>query len=393
MTAFRLRVLAGGTLAWQTIEAASEAEARARIAAQGGVVIALRRARSGGRKRAPRFALALFLQELSALLDAGLVLVEALEALRDRTDAGRASQHVIDGILAVMVEGKPLSAALARQPGVFPELLVATIASAEGSGQLPAVLKRYQQYEVRIAQMRKRAVGALIYPAVVIGVGAAILLFMAFFVIPRFAVVFESLTVLPPAARVMLGWARLLREHGAAVGVALAVAGLGGGLAIRASCTKRLVQRLMWRAPKLREVCLLFTLTRYYRTAGLLIAGGTPVIDALALSGKVLPDLFQPRLAAALAELRAGRPVSTVFAAHALTTSVAARLLRVGEQGGDLGGMCEHIAQFHDGGLDRAIDLISQVLEPVLMLAVGATVGAVVLLLYMPIFELAGSIG
>ncbi|MGC3024495.1 type II secretion system F family protein [Burkholderia sp. DN3021] len=393
MESFRIRVLVDGKVAQQTIEAASEADVRARIATQGGAVLDIRRVRFGSRKRAAKFALALFLQELSTLLDAGLVLIEALEALRDKNDAGKASKHVIDRILSVMYEGQPFSAALARQPDIFPELLVATIASSEGSGQLPVVLKRYQQYEVRIEQIRKRVTGALIYPAVVIGVGIAILLFMAFFVIPRFAVVFESLTELPPTAQAMLWWATVLRENGAAVGLAVAAAFVGAGLALRSAAVKRAARRSMWRAPKVRDVCALFALTRFYRTVGLLIAGGTPVIDALALSGKVLPEHLRPRLAAALSELRAGRPVSTVFAAHALTTSVAERLLRVGEQSGDLGGMCEHIAQFHDGALDRSIEMISKVFEPVLMLAVGATVGAVVLLLYMPIFELAGSVG
>ncbi|WP_176039854.1 type II secretion system F family protein [Burkholderia stabilis] len=393
MNVFRVRLLADGKVAQQTIEAASEAEVRTRVAARGGVVLEIRRARLGGRKRAPKFALALFLQELSTLLDAGLVLIEALEALRDRNDAGRASKHVIDRILSVMVQGQPLSVALSRQPDIFPELLVATIASSEGSGQLPVVLKRYQQYEIRIEQIRKRVVGALIYPAVVIGVGFAILLFMAFFVIPRFAVVFESLTTLPPTAQAMLWWATVLRENGAAVGMTVVASIVGAGLALRSAAVRRAAQRLMWRAPKVRDVCALFALTRFYRTVGLLIAGGTPVIEALELSGKVLPAHFRPRLAAALTELRAGRPVSGVFAAHGLTTSVAERLLRVGEQSGDLGGMCEHIAQFHDGALDRSIEMISKVFEPVLMLAVGATVGAVVLLLYMPIFELAGSIG
>ncbi|NTX42720.1 type II secretion system F family protein [Burkholderia cepacia] len=393
MQSFQVRVLADGKVALQTIEAASEADVRARIAAQGGVALDIRRARLVSRKRATKFALALFLQELSTLLDAGLVLIEALEALRDKNDAGKASKQVIDRILSVMYQGQPLSAALAQQPDVFPGLLVATIASSEDSGQLPAVLKRYQQYEVRIEQIRKRVTGALIYPAVVIGVGIAILLFMAFFVIPRFAVVFESLTTLPPTAQVMLWWATLLRENGAAVGMTVAAAAVGAGLAVRSAAAKRAAQRLMWRAPKVRDVCALFALTRFYRTVGLLIAGGTPVIDALELSGKVLPAHFGARLAAALSELRAGRSVSTVFAAHALTTSVAERLLRVGEQSGDLGGMCEHIAQFHDGALDRSIEMISKVFEPVLMLAVGATVGAVVLLLYMPIFELAGSVG
>ncbi|UEP22735.1 type II secretion system F family protein [Burkholderia ambifaria] len=393
MQAFRVRVLADGKIAQQTIEAASETEVRARLAEKGGVVLEVRRDKRIGRRRAPKFALALFLQELSTLLDAGLVLFEALEALRDKADSGKHAKYVIDRLLAVMVEGQPLSKALARQPAIFPPLLVATVESSEGSGQLPVVLKRYQQYEVRIEQVRKRVTGALIYPAVVIGVGIAILLFMAFFVIPRFAVVFESLATLPPTAHAMLWWANLLRENGMAVGLAVAASFVGAGLAIRSAAFKRAAQRLMWRAPKVRDVCALFALTRFYRTVGLLIAGGTPVIVALELSGKVLPGHFRARLAAALIDMRAGRPVAAVLAAHALTTSVAERLLRVGEQSGDLGGMCEHIAQFHDGALDRAIEMLSKVFEPVLMLAVGATVGAVVLLLYMPIFELAGSVG
>ncbi|KVC79585.1 type II secretion system F family protein [Burkholderia ubonensis] len=394
METFRIRMLADGRIVQQTVEGASAAEVRARFAVQGIAVLEIRRdARFGRRGRAPKFALALFLQELSTLLDAGLVLIEALEALRDKADAGKAAKHVIDRILAVMVEGQPLSKALAQQPEVFPPLLVATVESSEGSGQLPVALKRYQQYEVRIEQIRKRVMGALIYPAVVIGVGVAILLFMAFFVIPRFAVVFESLTTLPATAQAMLWWATLLRENGMAVGAAVAAAFAGAALAVRSAAVRRAAQRLMWRAPKVRDVCALFALTRFYRTVGLLIAGGTPVIAALELSGKTLPDHFRARLAAALTELRAGRPVASVLAAHALTTSVAERLLRVGEQSGDLGGMCEHIAQFHDGALDRSIEMLSKVFEPVLMLAVGATVGAVVLLLYMPIFELAGSIG
>ncbi|KVT70689.1 type II secretion system protein [Burkholderia ubonensis] len=394
METFRIRMLADGRIVQQTVEGASAAEVRARFAVQGIAVLEIRRdARLGRRGRAPKFALALFLQELSTLLDAGLVLIEALEALRDKADAGKAAKHVIDRILAVMVEGQPLSKALAQQPEVFPPLLVATVESSEGSGQLPVALKRYQQYEVRIEQIRKRVMGALIYPAVVIGVGVAILLFMAFFVIPRFAVVFESLTTLPATAQAMLWWATLLRENGMAVGAAVAAAFAGAALAVRSAAVRRAAQRLMWRAPKVRDVCALFALTRFYRTVGLLIAGGTPVIAALELSGKTLPDHFRARLAAALTELRAGRPVASVLAAHALTTSVAERLLRVGEQSGDLGGMCEHIAQFHDGALDRSIEMLSKVFEPVLMLAVGATVGAVVLLLYMPIFELAGSIG
>jgi general secretion pathway protein F len=98
------------------------------------------------------------------------------------------------------------------------------------------------------------------------------------------------------------------------------------------------------------------------------------------------------RLMPALEQLRAGRSASEVLTRHGLTTSVAERLLRVGEQSGDLGGMCERIAHFHDGALDRAIEMFSKIFEPILMLGVGAMVGTIVVLLYMPIFELAGSV-
>ncbi|WP_029226257.1 type II secretion system F family protein, partial [Burkholderia ubonensis] len=254
METFRIRMLADGRIVQQTVEGASAAEVRARFAVQGIAVLEIRRdARFGRGGRAPKFALALFLQELSTLLDAGLVLIEALEALRDKADAGKAAKHVIDRILAVMVEGQPLSKALAQQPEVFPPLLVATVESSEGSGQLPVALKRYQQYEVRIEQIRKRVMGALIYPAVVIGVGVAILLFMAFFVIPRFAVVFESLTTLPATAQAMLWWATLLRENGMAVGAAVAASFAGAVLAVRSAAVRRAAQRLMWRAPKVRD--------------------------------------------------------------------------------------------------------------------------------------------
>ncbi|MBU9323024.1 type II secretion system F family protein [Burkholderia gladioli] len=396
MPMFRVRLLRDGQLATQAIEAADEAELRARLRASAAPAVVLdvrRQRRLGGARRQPRFALALFLQELSSLLDAGLVLIEALEALHGKRDGGRQAQQVIGRVLAVMVEGQPFSAALARQPGIFPALLVATIESAEGNGQLPEVLRRYQQYEHRIEQIRKRVRGAMVYPGVVIGVGFCILLFMAFFVIPRFSAVFEALSTLPPTARLMLAWSGLLARHGALVWAALAGSIAAIGLALRTQAAQRAARQLIWRLPKLREAGRLFALTRFYRTVGLLIHGGTPAIAALEMAGRLLPEPYRAGLAAALVDLRAGLPVSAVLASRQLTTSVAERLLRVGEQSGDLGGMCEQIAHFHDAALDRSVELLSKVFEPVLMLAVGATVGTVVILLYLPIFELASSLG
>ena len=155
--------------------------------------------------------------------------------------------------------------------------------------------------------------------------------------IPRFAVVFESLQSLPATAQALLWWARLVREHGMALG-----AGIAG--VIVAACW-RCARRASARWPRSFGGCpscamwLLFVLARFYRTVGLLVEGGTPVLQALELSQRLLPQRLAARLEQALAELRAGRAVGETLAAHGLTTPVARRLLRVGEHSGDLGGM------------------------------------------------------
>jgi len=232
-----------------------------------------------------------------------------------------------------------------------------------------------------------------VYPLVVIAVGFGILLFMLFFVVPRFAVVFESMRDLPATAEAMLWWARLVQSDGEWLGAGIGATLLVTALALRTQRMKTALMNLFWRLPKLRDVGNLFVLARFYRTVGLLIEGGTPALQAFELSERILPAAYAQRLELALQELRAGRTVAETLTRHGLTTAVAERLLRVGEQSGDLGGMCERIAQFHDGTLDHAIEVFGKVFEPLLMLVVGGLVGAIVILLYMPIFEMAGSLG
>lgn len=397
MNEFRISLLKQGELQERTVRAANEGEARAQLAEADGMVlevqqVSARRRTAAGRRKG--FSLGLLLQELSTLLEAGLALIEALEALSDKAGpANKPLQASLNGLLRSLYQGQPLSKAMQAQPSVYPALLVATVASAEGSGQLPMVLKRYQYYELRIESIRKKVVGALVYPLVVIAVGFGILLFMLFFVVPRFAVVFESMRTLPATAEAMLWWARLVKSDGEMLGAGIAASLFSVALALRTQRAKAALIALFWRVPKLRDVGDLFVLARFYRTVGLLIEGGTPALQAFELSERILPEAYARRLEAALQELRAGRPVGETLARHGLTTAVAQRLLRVGEQSGDLGGMCERIAQFHDGTLDHAIEVFGKVFEPLLMLVVGGLVGAIVILLYMPIFEMAGSLG
>jgi len=325
------------------------------------------------------------------LLDAGLVLVEAVETLRDKAPAG-INRQVMSDLLASMYEGNSLSKAMLLKPQTFPSLLIATVASSEHSGQLAVALRRYHHFEAHLETVKKRVSGALMYPLVVLSVGALILLFLLFFVIPRFASVFDAVADLPATARFMVWWGALVDARGMELllGLVLAIAVLV--LLLRSAGFKRRVAQLFWKIPSLGAQRTLFILARFYRTAGMLLMGGMPVVTAVELSGALLPVERQADLRQAMTDIQAGQPLSTALARHQLTTAVAERLLRVGEQSGELAAMCERIAQFHDEALERAIELFSKVFEPLLMLVVGGLIGLIVFMLYMPIFELAGSI-
>lgn len=240
--------------------------------------------------------------------------------------------------------------------------------------------------------MKKRVSSALMYPLVVLGVGALILLFLLFFVIPRFASVFDAMSDLPATARFMVWWGERVDQQGGLLLAGLLVLIAGLVLLLRTATLRQKLATLLWKIPSLGAQRTLFILARLYRTTGMLLMGGMPVVSALEMAGALLPAERQGDLARSLGDIRAGQPLSSTLARHQLTTPVAERLLRVGEQSGELAAMCERIAQFHDEALERAIELFSKVFEPLLMLVVGGLIGLIVFLLYMPIFELAGSI-
>ncbi|KVK78187.1 type II secretion system protein [Burkholderia ubonensis] len=394
MSEFEVRILREGKLESMRLQADDAAEVRNRLRAQGMRILSihpLRRVDLRLPSRKSGFELGLFIHELNVLLDAGLVLVEAVEALREKAPAG-INRDVLAKLTSAMYQGQSFSKALDQQTEVFPSLLVATAASSEQSGQLGVALQRYRQYEAHIETIRKRVRSALMYPVIVMSIGTIILLFMMFFVVPRFASVFDSVGNLPASGRFMVWWGTQVGAHGLQIGIGLAALVIVTAFVICTKTFKAAATNLLWRIPQLREQRTLFVLTRFYRTLGMLMMGGMPVVPSIELAGGVLPSDYARRLSVAIGEIREGIATSTVFTQHALTTPVAERLLRVGEQSGELAAMCERIAQFHDDALERAIETFSKVFGPVLMLIVGGLIGIVVFLLYMPIFELAGSI-
>jgi general secretion pathway protein F len=385
----------GGGVESVDFQAPDEASAVRGLEGRGYTVLSVRAKRSLGAPRGgggPRFPVALFSQELRVLVGAGLPLVEAIDTLaeKERREEFRA---VLARLAAVLREGRPFSAALEQFPQAFPLLYVATIRASEKTSDLAPALARYVAYAGQIEAIRKRVVNASIYPMLLITVGGMVGLFLLLYVVPRFGQIYaERGGDLPFFSRLLLSWGRLASEHGAAVLAGLVAAVALIVHALRRPAVRTRIGDALWRIPSIGERLKVYQLARFYRTIGMLLRGGMPLVAALDMGAELLHPLLRARLAAASKAISEGRNVSQSMDEAGLATAVALRMMAVGEKGGNMGEMLEQVAAFHDEELARWMEWFTRLFEPILMAIIGLVIGAIVVLMYMPIFELAGNV-
>ena len=375
------------------LEAANAALAAEEVRSQGLSLVSLEsRGVRLSLARRKRFPATLFSMELVSLLEAGLNLVEALQTLAEKEGYGE-RQEVLSGLLATISRGEPFSQAVAGFPQHFSPLYVATVKASERTGSMREALGRYIAYQEELERVRKKIVSASIYPVILTVVGTLVIGFLMFYVVPRFARVYEDMaSTLPFFSRLLLGFGNFVGNN------ALVLA-LGGILFVTAALWAFSQARFrgwlntrLWRIPALGERMKVYQLARLYRTAGMLLNAGIPAVRALDMVRELLAAHLRPSLTRAKAMIEQGQPMSAAMGAAGLATPVAARMMSVGERSGDMGEMFIQIARFHDDEVARFIDWFTRAFEPLLMAVLGLSVGAVVVLMYMPIFELAGSI-
>lgn len=395
---YRVRTLVeSGVISVIELEAGGEAEARRLASARGGTTVLSVQAVVGVDlrryfSRTAVFPLVLFSQELLALLAAGLNLVEAMDTLAEKEDRGDTRQ-ILERLNVYIHEGQTFSMALTHFPAIFPALYVATVRSAERTGDIGEALGRYVNYRQRMDGVREKIVSASIYPAILAGVGGLVTLFLMVYVVPRFSAVFESTgRDLPVMSRLLVQWGHFLAEHPSLVALLLV-----GALAFAVAILSRVKVRAyllswLWRIPALGARYRIFQLGRYYRTLGMLLRGGIPVVTAMQMAQGLLPGKLAGGALHASGSIQEGVAVSSAMHAQGLTTPVALKMLRVGEQSGRLGEMMESAAAFHDDEIERSVDRLVRLFEPLLMAAIGIVVGGIVVLMYFPIFELASSL-
>jgi general secretion pathway protein F len=376
------------------LKAGSEAGAAEQARELGLTVLSVRpRSYTGWlRRRRAVFPLTLFSIELMTLLEAGLNLVEALQALTEK-EARSEAQAVLSGIVAAIRRGEPFSQAVAHYPQHFPPLYVATLKAAEQTGDVAEALSRYIAYQEELDRVRKKVVAATIYPAILSIVGTLVLGFLMFYVVPRFARVYEDMSgKLPFFSELLHTAGRTVNDYGWLIGAALVAAIIAALLSISHEAFRAWINSRLWQIPGLGEHMKVYQLARLYRTVGMLLRAGIPVVRSLDMGRDLLASHLRPHLAQARRLIEEGRLMSAAFMAAGLATPVAARMMAVGERTGDMGEMMGRIARFHDEEISRNIDWFARIFEPVLMAVLGLAVGGIVVVMYMPIFELAGSI-
>jgi len=342
--------------------------------------------------RAARFPTMLFSLELLSLLEAGLNLVEALQTLAEKEAHGE-RQEVLSGLLGALHRGEPFSQAVAGFPQHFSPLYVATLKASERTGSMREALGRYVAYQEELERVRKKVVSASIYPAILTVVGALVIGFLMFYVVPRFAGVYEDMAgELPFFSQLLLGFGNLVRNHAVLIGFAFVSLLVVSVWAFSLPRFRAWLNTRLWRVPGLGERMKVYQLARLYRTAGMLLKAGIPAVKALEMVRGLLAAHLRPSLSQAKTLIEQGQPMSAALAAAGLATPVASRMMAVGERGGDMGHMFMQIARFHDDEVARFVDWFTRAFEPILMAVLGTAVGLVVVLMYMPIFELAGSI-
>ena len=390
---YQLRVMRDGVAPSNIeLDAATEQEARLHATQQGYTVLKVAARAKRFSISSERFPLVLFCQELRVLLEAGLPLSEALDTLIEK-ESRVETRASLASLFDAVREGRQLSDAMASLPHAFPPLFIATVRASETTGNLPEALIRYSLYLEQIDVLKKRIVSASIYPALVLSFGVLVLIFLMGYVVPRFSRIYEShVSHISYTTQLLLKAGKFSQDYGLLLLALLVVlVAFVSSLVKRPEIQARLLDAL-WRLPYFGEKVRIYHLSRLYRTFSMLLKSGIPVVTGLGMVNNLLGTSLQSNLSKAKRMISEGQQFSEAFSASALTTPVALRLFRVGEKTGRIETMMERAATFHEEQMIRWVDAFTKLFEPLLMAVIGLVIGGIVLMMYMPIFELASGI-
>ena len=339
------------------------------------------------------FNVVIFVHELKTLLHSGLSITEGLDVLLSH-HAETDKNSPIYKIRDALHQGMPLSQAMQScGANVFPPLLIATVSASEKNGTLIHALNSYIRYDEQISSLKSKIYNASMYPLLLVGMALMVTLFLLMYLVPRFGAIYKGVDMqLPLASKLMLELGVWLGEYRWFV---ISVLILGLFWLIRKVILTGVENTLMWMlsgfSPLKKRLDIVF-LSRFFRGLALLLDAGASVIQSFDMLISILSPAQQLQLSKAKDLVLQGHTLSDSLYQAGLKTSVSARLLAAGDQNGEISAMLRQSADFHDLDLSQFIERFSRLLEPILMLVIGLFIGMIVVLLYMPIFEMASGL-
>lgn len=373
--------------------AATESDLARTLAARGLLLQGVRSQGASWLSRSGRVdstTLLLFNHELTALLRAGLALPEALRLTAQRphnTRMGKILQRVLEDVQ----RGVDLSAACRSHPEMFDNVYIAALTIAERTGGMAEALTRLQLYLRQRAELRKKLTQAMIYPLFLLGTLILVLLALLIFVLPRFAEMYSDLdAALPVPTQALLtltaAWPVYL-----SIFIVMGMLGWVTWRMVNASTSARLAADRFWnKLPLIGFTLRSVAITRTAHTLTTLLAGGTPLVEALYVAEQAAgAGWTAQRLHETARRVSGGESLASAFQQVDLMPDIAIKMIEVGETTGELAAMLHEVAQFYEERLSTLLSRVMSLLEPAMMLLIGLLVGSVIIVMYLPIFSIA----
>lgn len=384
--------LGDATVSEQTLKAASEAALRQTLAAQGLTVLSVKatKARTPSAVAGGRGRYALFCREVGTLIQAGMTVVEAVDTLCARERLAGRHDSLAAQLLQRLQHGTSLSGALASMPGA-PAVLVAAVRAGERTSDLAQALSDYLKFDNLVEQLRRKVVSASIYPALVTTLGVGISLFLLLVVMPNFARMYTNLRgAADGATGWMIGLSQWVSQHQAATLAAVGLALVALAWWVWRGTARRQLTALAQRVPWMRRRIDDFQLAMMYQAMALMLKGGYPLTEALAVASRsALDRRLSAALEQALGRIAQGSAVAPALAAAGLCDEVGRRLMAASERNGEFHLAADVVSRLHGERFELFVERLTRIVEPVLLMAVALMVGTIVVMMYLPVFDMA----
>jgi type IV pilus assembly protein PilC len=333
--------------------------------------------------------MAVFTRQFSTMIDAGLPLVQCLNILAEQSES-RNLRAVTANVARNVQDGATLAEALRKHPRTFDDLFTNMVEVGETGGILDVIFQRLAGYIEKAAALKRKVKGAMVYPASIVGVAFLVIVFMLTFVIPTFAAIFKDMGAdLPLPTRIVIWLSEFVRSY-----ILLIFAAIGGAIFAmrsyyRTENGKSTIDALLLRIPIFGPLIRKVAVARFTRTLGTLVQSGVPILEGLRITATTAGNkVVEKAVLQCRTSVTAGKTVAEPLKLSGVFPPMVTQMISVGEQTGALDAMLSKIADFYDDEVNTAVNTLTSLLEPIMIVFLGGVVGGLVIAMYLPIFKL-----